>query len=145
MLGAIIAKREVRKAFDRINRQDLDAVVGMFTDDGVFEFPAGTILGGRHEGREAVQAWFDRWFTRMTSIHFTLKRVAAAKPFALGASNVIYAEWDLEETTREGTTHRLSGMTALNVEGGKAKLVKDYIFDQNVIADIWSQEKEQVG
>ena len=144
MVGAIIAKREVRKAFHRINQRDLDAVIGMFTDDAVFEFPAGTFLGGRHEGREAVRAWFDRWFTRMASINFTLKHVAAAKPMAMGASNVVYAEWDLEETDKEGTTDRLTGITALYVEGGKAKLVKQYIFDQNVIAEIWSQENEQV-
>lgn len=88
-----------------------------------------------------MRAWFDRWFIRITSIHFTVKNIVAAKTFAMGASNVVYAEWDLEETTQEGTTYHLTGMTALYIEGGKAKLVKDYIFDQNVIEEIWSKQE----
>ena len=144
MLGAVLAKREVRKGFDAINRHDLETLLGMFADDGVFEFPTGTVLGGRHQGREALEAWFTRWFDRMPEIHFTLRNVSVDNIFAMGATNVVHAEWDLDETDQEGNAYHLTGVTAFHVEGGKAKLVKDYIFDQDVLAVIWPP-KEAAG
>jgi hypothetical protein len=43
-----------------IDLGDVDAWVGCFTDDGVFEcsgLPAGSPFGGRHEGRDALAAY----------------------------------------------------------------------------------------
>ena len=137
MLGAVLAKREIRKAFEALNRQDLKTVMSMFTDDGVFEFPTDTVLGGRHEGPEAIRAWFERWFDRMPEIHFTVNHISVDNIFAVGATNVAHAEWDLEETDREGNTYRLTGVTAFQVEGGKARHIKDYIFDQDLLSEIW--------
>ncbi len=144
MLGAVLAKREVRKGFDAINRRDLDALLNMFADDGAFEFPTDTVLGGRHQGSEAIRAWFEYWFDRLPEIHFTVRHVSVDNIFAMGATNTVHAEWDLEVTNTEGNSYHLSGVTAFHVEGGKAKLVKDYIFDQDVLSAIWPR-KEAAG
>src|SRR3990172_10084474 len=130
MLGAILAKREVRKAFDALARHDADTVLGMFHDDGVFEFPGETVLGGRFQGKEAIGAWFERWFERMPVIRFTLNHVSVENIFAMGATNTVHVEWDLEESDNDGNAYRLTGVTAFHVVGGKAKHIKDYIFDQ---------------
>jgi ketosteroid isomerase-like protein len=143
VIGAVLAKREVRKGFDAINRHDLDTLVGMFADDSVWEFPAGTVLEGRHEGTDAVRDWFGYWFERMPEIHFTLNHVAVENIFAMGATNVVYVEWDLDETDTDGQKHHLTGVTAFDIVHGKVKFGKDYIFEQQVLAGIYPREKAQ--
>lgn len=143
VIGAVLAKREVRKGFEAINRHDLDALLGMFSVDSVWEFPAGTVLGGRHEGTDAVREWFGYWFERMPEIHFTLSHVAVENIFAMGSTNVVYVEWDLDETDTDGTPHHLTGITAFDIVHGKVKRGKDYIFEQEVLAAMYPPEKAQ--
>lgn len=137
MLGAVLAKREVRKGFDAINRHDLETLAGMFAEDGAYEFPGDTVRAGRHDSPEAIRAWFKRWFDAMPEIHFTLTHVSVKNIFAMGATNVVHAEWDLDQTDTEGNSYHLTGVTSFDIKGGKAQLVKDYIFDQDVISAIW--------
>ena len=141
MLGAILAKREIVKGYERIGRHDLDAVVGMFHDDGLFEFPGETVMGGRFEGKDEIRDWFSRWFDRMPEIEFTLRHVSVEDIFAMGPSNSVLVEWDLDETDHQGASHHLTGVTAFEIEGGKARRVKDYVFDQDVLAEVWSSKK----
>lgn len=145
MLGAVLAKREITKGFAAIDRHDLDTVVGMFHEDGVFEFPGHTVLGGRFEGTEEIRAWFRHWFDEMPEIRFTLRHVSVDKIFALGATNAVHAEWDLDETDQEGRTYHLTGVTAFEVQRGKARRVKDYIFDQDLLASIWPPKDQSTG
>lgn len=137
MLGAILARREVVKGFERIGRHDLDAVMHMFHDDGVFDFPGDTVMGGRFEGKDEIRAWFSRWFERMPEISFTLCHISVENIVAMGSSNVVHVEWAVDETDREGTSYHVTGVTAFEIEGGKARRVKDYIFDQDVLAEAW--------
>jgi ketosteroid isomerase-like protein len=137
MLGAILAKREVHKGFDALDRHDLETLMGMFHDDGVFEFPSDTIMGGRFEGKEAIRSWFERWYERIPKSQFTLRHISVENIFALGATNVAHAEWEVAETDHDGNTFHMTGVTAFEVVGGKARYVKDYIFDQDVLAQIW--------
>lgn len=145
MLGAILAKRKIAKAFDAIGRHDTDAVLRMFHGDGVFEFPGDTVLGGCFKGQEAIRVWFERWFDRMPGIRFTLRHISVENIFAVGATNVVHVEWDLDETDRAGHPYHLTGVTAFDVVGGKARWVKDYIFDQNLLASIWPHKHQTVG
>ncbi len=137
MLGAILAQRAVRNAFDAIGRHDVEALVAMFDEDGVFEFPGNTVVAGQFRGKEVIRAWFQRFFDRMPVIQFTLRHVSVANIFALGATNVLHVEWSVKETDREGHSYQLTGVTAFDVGGGKARKVRDYIFDQDVLASIW--------
>jgi len=145
MLGAVLAKREIAKGFAAISRHDLDTVVGMFHEDGVFEFPGHTVLGGRFQGKEEIRAWFRRWFDRMPEIRFTLRHVSVDRIFAFGATNAVHAEWDLDETDQEGRTYHLTGVTAFEVQGGKARRVKDYIFEQDLLGSISPPKAESAG
>lgn len=141
MLGAVIARRQVRKGFDAIMGHDVETLVGMFADDGVFEFPSGNALEGRHEGSEALRTWFGRWFQRMPEIRFTLRHVSVENIMAMGGTNVVHAEWDLDEKDAEGNEYHLTGVTAFDIRGGKAQSAKDYIFEQDRLAAIWPKEK----
>ncbi len=145
MLGAVIARRQVRKGFDAIMGHDLDTLVGMFADDAVFEFPAGNSIEGRQEGSEAVRAWFGHWFDRMPEIRFTLRHVSVENIMAMGGTNVVHAEWDLDEKDTEGNTYHLTGVTSFDIRGGKAQVVKDYIFEQDRLAAIWPRGETSGG
>ena len=136
MLGAVLARRAARSGFAALNRQDVGAVVDMFADDGVFEFPGHSAIAGRFAGKEAVRQWFTEWFGAM-QVHFTLKHISVEHIFALGASNTVHVEWELEEVNRAGQRFHLTGVTALHVRGGKAVLVRDYIPDQDVLERAW--------
>lgn len=140
VLGAAIARRQVRKGFDAIRNHDLDTLVGMFAEDAVFEFPPGNRLGGRHEGHEALRAWFGRWFDRMPEIRFTLRHVSVEKTMAMGGTNVVHAEWDLDEKDADGNSYHLTGVTAFDIRGGKAHSAKDYIFEQDRLGAIWPRQ-----
>jgi ketosteroid isomerase-like protein len=137
MLGAILAKREVAKGYEAIGRHDLDTLMAMFHDDAVFEFPTGTVLGGSFRGHEEIREWFERWFDAMPQISFTLRHVSVENIFAMGPTNVLHVEWDLDETDTAGRRYHLTGVGAFEIEGGKARRVKDYIFDQGVVEQVW--------
>lgn len=145
MLGAILAKRAVAKAFDAIDRHDTLAVVGMFREDGTFEFPGHSALSGCFKGQEAIQAWFERWFQRMPQIHFTLRHISVEDIFALSGTNTVHVEWDLDEADQAGRRYHITGVTAFDVVGGKARSVKDYIFDQDLVTSIWPRTTEAVA
>ncbi len=140
MLGAMLAQRQVRKAFDAMGRHDVEAVVAMFHDDGLFEFPGDTVVGGRFHGKEEIRAWFQRFFDRMPVIQFTVRHVSVAHIFAFGATNVLHVEWSLKVSDSVGHSYQLTGVTAFDAVGGKARTVKEYIFDQDVLASIWPRK-----
>jgi ketosteroid isomerase-like protein len=138
MIGAFLAKKAARDAFAAINRHDLDAFMAAWGDDPVFEFPKGSVLGGRHRGREQIRAWFARWWDRFPTTEFTIRSISVEDILALGGTNTIHVEWDLVERDRDGRTFEVSGITALRVRGGKVDEVRDYIFSPEVIAEAWA-------
>jgi ketosteroid isomerase-like protein len=137
MLGALLIKRALAKGYAAVSRQDLDAIADLFHEDAVLEFPGTTVMSGRYEGRAAIRAWFERWFATMPETRFALRHVSVENIFALTASNVVHAEWDLDEADREGNRYHVTGVTAFVIEGGKTRTAKDYIFDQPLLASIW--------
>lgn len=138
MIGAFLAKKAARDAFGAMNRHDLEGFLAAWGEDPVFEFPAGSVLGGRHEGPDAVRAWFERWWDRFPQTTFTLRSVSVENILALGGTNTIHVEWDLEEVDTRGRTVSVSGVTALRARGGKVVDVKDYIFNPELIAEAWA-------
>ena len=138
MIGALLAKKGARKTFAAMNRHDLDRVMDSFGEHPVFEFPAGSPLGGRREGREEVRAWFERWWDRFPETEFTIRSVSVENIFALGGTNTLHVEWDLRETDRAGNSLEVHGVTALDVGGGKVRTDRQYIFNPEAVAEAWS-------
>ena len=75
----------------------------------VWGVPARHLREGRFEGREAVRKWFSEWFERNPEIHFTIKHLSVEKTMAISGTNAVHAEWDLDETDREGNAYHLTG------------------------------------
>lgn len=138
MIGAFLAKKAARDAFAAMNRHDLDAFMAGWGRNAVFEFPGSSVLAGRYQGTAEIRAWFQRWWDRFPTTRFTLRSVSVDQIMALGGTNTIHVEWDLDETDHDGRNFHVSGVTALRARAGKVDEVRDYIFNPEVIAEAWA-------
>lgn len=139
MLGAILVKWQVRAAYGKMNRKELARFMRGWADDAVFEFPGTSPMSGRYEGRRAIEGFFRKMSDRMATIHFTVKRIAVTRPFALGLSNTGMVEWTLDETSYDGVTIHLEGVTAGEIRRGRMVAVRDYLFDTEPLATMWGR------
>lgn len=138
MIGAFLAKKAARDAFAAMNRHDIETFMSAWADDPVFEFPKGSVIGGRFRGREEVRGWFERWWDRFPVTEFTIRSISVDDILAMGGTNTIHVEWDLSETDRQGRSFQISGITALKARGGRVSEGRDYIFNPEVIAEAWA-------
>jgi ketosteroid isomerase-like protein len=139
MIGAIIAKGMARSGFDNLNRHDLAESIASWAEDGIWTFPGNIPISGETKGKKAIEAAFAKWMERFPKINFTIKEIFVSNIFALGATNNIAVEWDIEEADREGQEFHNSGVTIIRVKGGKAVSIKEYIFDADSLKEAWKK------
>lgn len=139
MIGALIIKRGVRYSFELMNRKDLAGLTRWWVEEGVFEFPGQTPVSGRYEGQRAIAGFFQKVFSQMATIHFTVKRIAVARPFALGLTNTAFCEWALDETSHDGISIHMEGVSVLEFRHGRGVAARDYIFDTKPLEMIWGR------
>ncbi len=129
MIGAIVMKMGVRRAWAAANRRDLDYLLRYVADDAVMEVPGRPPVGGRFVGREAWRAWFERWLAGLSTFRFRVIHEALTKPLALGLSNTVLTEFELEATTLDGRTFRGRGVDVSEMVRGKWVADRTYVFD----------------
>jgi ketosteroid isomerase-like protein len=129
MIGALIARKALRGAFDALNRRDLQTFLSAWRDDGVFVYPGEIAESGTFRGKSAVEGWFRGFFEQFPKIRFEVRDVCLRNIFDLVGTNVAAVHWDIELTNREGWAGRNSGVTIVTIERGKVVLAKDFIFD----------------
>jgi ketosteroid isomerase-like protein len=129
MIGAIIAKQAMVKAFQAMDNHDLKTFMSAWRADAVFIYPGEIHASGTFEGKEAIEGWFRKFFEQFPKIHFDLLNICVQNIFAMSGNNVAAVHWDLHLTNREGRVAQNSGVTILNIEDGKVARVKDFIFD----------------
>ena len=95
-------ERMVARNFGALNRKDLTAHMRGWAEDAVFEFPGHSTISGRFVGKPAIEAWWRRWFARMDTVRFVVRRVALANPFMLNLANTVFVEWVADVTTVDG-------------------------------------------
>jgi uncharacterized protein (TIGR02246 family) len=94
---------------DAWNRQDLDAVMAMHTDDAVFE---NHTAGDRAEGIDAVRAHIGGIFERNPTLRFAGRRLYVADDFAV-------SEWTATVTRDDGKTMEWDGVDVFPIRGGR--------------------------
>jgi ketosteroid isomerase-like protein len=129
VIGAIIARKAIANAFEALDRHDLSKFMSGWRDDGVFVYPGDIPESGSFEGKNAVQDWFRNFLDQFPKIHFDIKDICVKNIFALSGSNVISVHWDILLTNRNGREGQNSGVTVIEIVGGKVHRVRDYIFD----------------
>jgi uncharacterized protein (TIGR02246 family) len=98
---------------DAWNRHDVDALMSMMTDDGVFEPSAGSQVNGeRHEGQHAVRAAYEAVFAQYRDA-----RWADARHFVTGDRGV--SEWTFIGTLNDGRRVEVWGCDLFVFRDGK--------------------------
>jgi len=129
MIGAIVAKKAIANSFEAMNRHDLSKFMSVWREDGVFIYPGEIRESGTFEGKSAVEGWFRNFFDQFPRIQFNIQDICVKNIFALSGTNVVTVHWNIELTNRNGRKGQNSGVTVINIRGGKVFLIKDFIFD----------------
>ena len=129
MIGAILAKKSIVKAFEALNRHDLPTFMAGWRDDGVFIYPGDIPVSGTYNGKAAVEGWFQNFLEQFPKIQFDVQDVCVRNIFAFTGNNVVAAHWNLQLTNKDGREGQNSGVTVITARGGKVSQVKDFIFD----------------
>jgi ketosteroid isomerase-like protein len=140
MIGAVLARRMVRPAFDALNRRDVAEFMAGYAEDATFSFPGNVPIGGETRGKKQIEAVLVRILERFPKMKFTVKEVFVSNIFALGGSNNIAVEWDLAQENREGKEFLNSGMTVVSAKGGKIVASRMYFYDTEKIKSAWGKE-----
>jgi ketosteroid isomerase-like protein len=130
MIGALMARKAVKAAFASLNRRDIAAFLADWRDDATFTFPGNISVSGTKRGKGEIEQWFHHFMEQYPKLEFTVKDLCVRNIFALGGTNVVAARWDIDVVNRTGKQGRNSGVTVIEIEGGKVAAVTDYIFDQ---------------
>ena len=105
---------ELLEAFaDAWNRHDVEALMSMMTEDGLFEASAGSNVNGeRHEGPRSVRAAYEAVFAQYPDA-----RRANARHFVKGNRGV--SEWAFTGTLNDGRRVEVSGCDPFMFRNGK--------------------------
>jgi steroid delta-isomerase-like uncharacterized protein len=105
---------------DAWNRHDLDALMSMMTDDGVFQASAGPQADGqRSQGQEAVRAAYAAVFAA-----FPDARWSRPRHFIAGDRGV--SEWTFTGTHRDGTRVEVTGCDLFTFRDGRIAIKNSY-------------------
>jgi ketosteroid isomerase-like protein len=98
---------------DAFNRHDVDAIMGFFAEDAVFEAPRGPDPWGRRfVGREQVREGFAARFAGIPDVHY-----GNATHWSSGDRGV--SEWTLTGTTTDGERLEVRGCDLWTFRDGK--------------------------
>jgi uncharacterized protein len=129
MIGAIIARKAVNRAFQALSNHDLAAFMSAWRDDGVLMYPGEIWASGTFTGKPAVEEWCRTFFEQYPKIKFDIQQICAQNIFAMGGTNVMTAHWNIYLTNRSGRVGQNSGVSVITLKGGKVVQVKDFVFD----------------
>jgi len=98
---------------DAWNRHDVDSLMSMMTDDGVFESSGGNHVNGeRHEGQQAVRAAYAAVFAQYPDAHW-----GNARHLVIGDRGV--SEWTFTVTLKDGKRVEVNGCDLFTFRSGK--------------------------
>jgi ketosteroid isomerase-like protein len=129
MVGAVVARKALARAFDALNQHDLARFMAAWRDDGVFVYPGDIPESGVFEGRSAVEGWFRRFFQQFPTIQFDVRDICVRNLLDVVGTNVVAVHWNIRLINQEGREGQNSGVTVVSIERGKVVFVKDFIFD----------------
>lgn len=103
----------LQKFADAWNGHDVNALMSMMTEDGVFEASAGNNVNGeRYEGQQAVRAAYAAVFAQYPDAHW-----GGARHFVKGNRGV--SEWTFTGTLQDGTRVEITGCDLFTFRNGK--------------------------
>jgi ketosteroid isomerase-like protein len=112
--------RSVIESFNEaFNRQDVDALTELLSDDTVFEDTSPAPDGRRIEGKVAVAVFWRRWFARNLDARFDAEEIIVSGDRAV-------VRW-VYRKLRNGQPWHLRGVDILTVRDGKVAAKLAYV------------------
>ena len=97
---------------DAWNRHDVDALMSMMTEDGIFEASAGNNVNGERHERQGVRAAYEAVFAQYPDAHW-----ANARHVVKGNRGV--SEWTFTGTLNDGRRVEVTGCDLFTFRDGK--------------------------
>jgi len=140
MIGAIIAKKKARTAFECLNRRDIDGFLAGWAEDAHFFHP-GNVPGisGEMENKEAAREWLQKFMDRFPSMVMSVNSVCVQNLCPFCRNNMVMVEWDIDLRDVQDQEWQNKGITVISVAKGKVVLVRNYIFDLEVHDKAWEE------
>jgi ketosteroid isomerase-like protein len=108
----------VTRLRDAMNEHDLEALVDVFDSDFVSETPAHPQRTFR--GADQVRRNWEQIFAGVPDLQADLLD-------AVVEGDTVWSEWDWHGTRRDGSAHRMRGVTIQRVKGSRAVSVRFYM------------------
>jgi ketosteroid isomerase-like protein len=103
---------------DAMNEHDLEALVDVFDPDVFSETPAHPQRTFR--GADQVRRNWEQIFAGVPDLHADLLD-------AVAHGDTVWSEWDWHGTRRDGSAHRMRGVTILRIKAARATSVHFYM------------------
>jgi len=139
MIGALIARQQVKQAFACLNRKDIDAFLAGWDKDATFKYPGVLSVSGSYSGQAAIQSWFTGFFQQFSRIQFELKHICVENLFDVSGNNTVIANWDIKLTNRHGLDVENSGVNLIRIRNRRVVEVQDFFFYQERLSLGWSE------
>jgi ketosteroid isomerase-like protein len=139
MIGALIAKSKIRSAYKKLSEHRLDEFLAGMADDAVFIYPGKLPASGEKKGKKVIEEWFRKWLDQYPQARFTIKHICVQNIFDMVGNNHIAAEWDVTIKNKNGKEFLNSGVTTIHLKMGKAVLIREYMFDMDVVREGWEE------
>ena len=107
---------------EAFNRHDIEAVMGLMTDDVIFE----NTSGGRFEGQESVRAVLTRAFELMSAGWFDTEQT-----IALGDAVVVL--WSYAFDVKDPERDRIRGADIFRVREGRVAEKRSYVKSEDFV------------
>ena len=108
----------VHRLLAAINAHDLEAMVALFADDYVNEWPAHPQRGFR--GNEQVRRNWSQIFAGVPDLQARLPRMTVD-------GDTVWTEWEHRGTRPDGTAHVMRGVVIFGVSDGRATWARFYL------------------
>src|SRR5690242_1365760 len=108
----------VQQLLAAINAHDLEAMVALFAEDYVNEWPAHPQRG--FQGNEQVRRNWSQIFAGVPDLQARLPRMVVD-------GDTVWTEWDMSGTRRDGAASLMRGVSIFGVSQGRLAWVRFYL------------------
>ena len=89
MIGAILAKRNIPRGVESLNKRDIDTFLKGFADDAVLIQPGGVPgVSGTHTGKSAIRAFYEYELELFPKLRLSPKHIAIDNILDMTGNNV---------------------------------------------------------
>jgi ketosteroid isomerase-like protein len=139
MIYRSIVERQLRRAFESLNRGDHSPVLAAFGAPVEHVFFGDHALGGSRHSMHSIAPWYQRLKTVFPDLHFDIQSVAVR---GMPWNTVALVEWRDRFTLRDGTRRGNQGVHVLRLKWGKVVSLRVYC-DTQVLASVLRDLQEQ--